>query len=132
SSEEQEKLLGPFRHARSDDQAHQEAIARLINATWVWVATDDEKIVGVLRGSPGRLHSLFVSKHAHRQGVGRKLMNTFEKEALKAGAEKITMVASLYAVPFYQSLGYKRTTRVYCGPCFDGTVFPYQPMKKVL
>lgn len=132
SSEEQERLLGPFRHARSDDASHQEAIAQLILATWVWVATDGEKIVGVLRGSPGRLHSLFVSKHAHRQGIGRKLMNAFEKKAFKAGVEKITMQATLYAVPFYQSLDYKRSTGVRTGSCFDGTGFKYQPMKKVL
>ena len=131
-SDEQEKLLGPFRHANSDDEAHQADIAKTIRAPWVVVAVDTDEIVGVLRGSPGRLHSLFVSKHHHHAGIGRKLVDVFERRCRKTGAEKVTLLASLYAVPFYQALGYKRTTRVYCGSCFDGTVFPYQPMKKVL
>ncbi len=132
SEEEKEKLLGPFRHAHSNRKAHQSQIAEVIRAPWVLVALDADEIVGVLRGSPARLHSLFVSKKRHGCGIGRQLMTAFERRVSKTGAEAITLLSSLYAVPFYQSLGYKRTTRVYCGPCFDGTVFPYQPMKKVL
>jgi len=131
---EQEKLLGPFRHAASDDPKEQEHIAALIQAPIVLVATDEEPaaIVGVLRGSPGRLHSLFVRESHHRQGIGRRLMTAFEHEVHQAGHEKITMQATLYAVPFYLSLGYKRSTGVRSGPCFDGAGFKYQPMKKVL
>jgi len=132
SEEEKEKLLGPFRHAHSNRKAHQSQIAEVIRAPWVLVALDADEIVGVLRGSPARLHSLFVSKKRHGCGIGRQLMTAFERRVSKTGAEAITLLSSLYAVPFYQSLGYKRTTRVYCGPCFDDTVFPYQPMKKVL
>jgi len=132
SDEEKERLLGPFRHAHSSDDAHQAQIAKVIRAPWVLVAVDCEAIVGVLRGSPGRLHSLFIRKDYHGRGIGRRLMTAFERKVKKAGESKITLQSSLYAVPFYQSLGYKRTTRALCGPCFDGTVFPYQPMKKVL
>jgi len=132
SDEEQEKLLGPFRHAHSDDSDHQARIAAVIEAPRILVAVHEDQIVGVLRGSPGRLHSLFVRKDCHRLGVGRRLVMTFEKEVLDAGVNVIKLLASLYAVPFYQALGYKRTTRAYCGPCFDGAVFPYQPMKKIL
>jgi len=131
---EQEKLLGPFRHASSDNPKHQERIATLIQAPTVLVAEDKEQgaIVGVLRGSPGRLHSLFVRESHHRRGVGRRLMAAFEREVRKDGGDKITMQATLYAVPFYKSLGHKRSTGVRSGPCFDGTDFKYQPMKKVL
>jgi len=132
SPEEQEKLLGPFRHARSRSAEKQAQVARLIRAPWVLVAVEDEKILGVLRGSPGRLHSLFVHKCAHRRGIGRRLMEAFERRCAKDGVEKVTMQSSLYAVPFYQSLGYKRSTGVRTGACFDGESFPYQPMKKVL
>lgn len=131
---EQEKLLGPFRHAGSDDVKHRERIASLIRAATVLVAQDQEtgQIVGVLRGSPGRLHSLFVRESHHRHGIGRRLMATFERTVRKAGCDKITMQATLYAVPFYQCLGYRRSTGARVGVCFDGTGFKYQPMKKVL
>jgi len=130
--EEQERLLGPFRDARSRSAARRAEIARLIEAPWVLVAVEGERIVGVLRGSPGRLHSLFVHKRAHRRGIGKRLMEAFERRCQKAGATKITMQSSLYAVPFYQALGYVRSTGVRKGPCFDGVGFPYQPMTKVL
>lgn len=132
SPEEQEKLLGPFRHADSTDAADREAIAALIRAPIVLVAVDEKRIVGILRGSPGRLHSLFVRSSHHRRGIGRRLMTAFEEEVRGTGAGKITLQATLYAVPFYRALGYKRSTGVRSGRCFDGNGFPYQPMKKIL
>ena len=132
SPEEQDLLLGPFRHARSADPAHREAVAGLIEAPMVFVAEDEGRIVGVLRGSTGRLHSLFVAASRHGQGIGRRLVAHFEEACLAQGAAKITLSSSLYAVSFYARLGYKRSTGVRSGPCFDGEWFPYQPMKKVL
>lgn len=132
SPTEQEKLLGPFRHAYSADPEHRQRIAGTIRAPFVLVAEDERtgQILGVLRGSPGRLHSLFVHGDAHRRGIGRSLMTTFEDTVRSAGTDKITLQASLYAVAFYQRLGYKRSTGVRCGRCFEGTGFPYQPMRK--
>ena len=63
-------LLGPFWHARSPEQVHREAIADVIRACMVFVAEDRGEIVGVLRGKPDRLQSLFVRKDHHRQGIG--------------------------------------------------------------
>jgi 8-oxo-dGTP pyrophosphatase MutT (NUDIX family)/ribosomal protein S18 acetylase RimI-like enzyme len=132
SPEEQELLLGPFRHARSPDAAHRQAIAEVIQAPMMWVAQDGDKIVGVLRGKTGRLHSLFVDGSYHGQGIGRRLVTHFEQACLQQGATAITLGASLYAIPFYTRLGYKKSTGVRSGPCFDGRDFPTQPMKKVL
>jgi len=130
--EEQEKLLGPFRHAHSNDEARQRDIAAVICAPTVLVAVEDNRTVGVLRGSPGRLHSLFVQANDHQRGIGRHLMTVFEQKIRKTGHGKITLQSSLYAVPFYQALGYKRSTGIRSGSCFDGTGFKYQPMKKLL
>jgi len=132
SSEEQERLLGPFRHAGSDREEHRDAIANIIKATWVLVAEQDGEIVGVLRGSPGRLHSLFVREDRHRNGIGRMLMRELERMSRDKGADTLTMQSSLYAVPFYKSLGYKTDGAVQYGDCFDGADFPYQPMRKDL
>jgi GNAT superfamily N-acetyltransferase len=131
---EREKLLGPFRHAYSDDAQHQQRIARTIRAPLVLVAEDEEtrQILGVLRGGPGRLHSLFVRGRAQGRGIGRGLMTAFEEAERRAGGDGITLQAALLAVPFYQRLGYKRSTGVRVGRCFDGAGFPYQPMKKML
>jgi len=133
SPEEQEKLLGPFRHADSSDAEHRAAIAATIDAPWVLVAENPQGILsGVLRGRPGRLHSLFVDAAYQHCGIGRRLMEAFEQQVRKTEADKITLQSTLLAVPFYQKLGYKRSTGVRSGRCFDGDGFRYQPMKKLL
>jgi GNAT superfamily N-acetyltransferase len=132
SPEEKERLLGPFRHARSPDQAHQEAIARVIRASMVFVAEDGGHIVGVLRGRKDRLQSLFVREDHHRQGVGRRLVERFEQECARQGGSIVRVAATLYAIPFYTAMGYRKTTGLRSGWSFEGTGLRYQPMKKVL
>lgn len=124
-------LLGPFRHAHSDDPAHRAAMVAIIQAQIMLVAEDKEgHIVGVLRGRPDRLQSLFVAGAWHGQGIGRQLVERFETQALAEKTRAIRVASSLFAVRFYQRLGYKKTTGVRAGPCFDGDYFPYQPMIK--
>jgi putative acetyltransferase len=130
--DEQERLLGPFRYAWSHDPDHQRRIAEVIDAPVVLVAEVKRAIVGILRGRPGRLHSLFVREACQRRGIGSQLVSAFERELGKVGSERITLQSTLNAVPFYEKLGYRRSTGVRSGPCFEGTGFRYQPMKKTL
>lgn len=132
SADELGKLLGPFRHARSAEPAHREAIAQAIRAPIVLVAEEDGQIVGVLRGRKERLASLFVRGDRHRQGIGRRLVEQFEQECRRQEVTVIRVAATLYAIPFYAALGYRRTTGVRNGWSFGGTGLKYQPMKKVL
>jgi len=130
--EEQDRLLGPFRHAFSDLREHQDAIRDVVRAPMLYVAETGEDLVGVLRGRDHVLASLFVRGDVHRRGIGRALVERFERDLRRRGIRWVRVAATLYAVPFYQRLGYKRTTGV--RPChsFDGTDLRYQPMKKVL
>ncbi|MBU0490544.1 MAG: GNAT family N-acetyltransferase [Chloroflexi bacterium] len=125
-------FLGPFRHAGSPEKPHQEAIAQVIRSALVLVAEDDGEIVGVLRGRKDRLGSLFVRGDHHRQGIGRGLVEQFELEYLQQGATVIRVAATLYAVPFYLAMGYKRSTGVRTGWSFEGHGLQVQPMRKVL
>jgi GNAT superfamily N-acetyltransferase len=131
SPEERQLLLGPFCYARSREPAHREAIARVVQAAMVFVAEENGDIIGVLRGKADRLQSLFVRGDYHRRGTGRMLVEHFEQACLGQGATVIRLAATLYAVPFYARLGYKRTTGVRLGWSFGGRL-KYQPMKKVL
>ena len=130
--EEQDRLLGPFRHAFSDDPNHQDAIGAVVRSPILYVAEDGKDIVGVLRGRENVLASLFVRGDHHGKGIGRKLVERFERDSRKQGVESIRVAATLFAVLFYQSLGYKKTTGIRVTDCFDGTGLPYQPMKKEL
>jgi len=130
--EERGPFLGPFQYAASDQEAHQQEIARVIRAAMVFVAEDRGEIVGVLRGKSDKLQSLFVREDHHRRGVGRQLVERFEQECRQQNSAEIKLMATLYAVPFYQAVGYKRTTGVRKMRSFDGEGLQYQPMKKVL
>ena len=98
----------------------------------LFVAEDDGKIVGVLRGRRERLASLFVSGDHQRQGIGRKLVKRFEQESIKQGVTVIRVAATLFAVPFYTAMEYKRSTGLRVGWSFEGQGLPVQPMRKVL
>ena len=138
SPEDQYRLLGPYAYARSEDPTFQAMIAEAIAAEVVFVAEDGRaggraEIVGVLRGRPGRVHSLFVDGDRHGQGIGRRLMEEFEEWCRARGVAKITLAATPYAVAFYQRLGYKKSTGMRSMRIFGAAApFPYQPMKKVL
>ena len=131
-------MLGPFAFAGSALPDHREALVRAIAAPSVWVAERNGEIVGVLRGgrTDGRgrtvLMSLFVSGQHHRLGIGRALVERFEQEYTAQGVRVFKLAATLYAVPFYLSLGYKRTTNVRTTRSFGERGLPYQPMRKVL
>ena len=125
-------FLGPFQHASSPEKFHQEAVARVIEASMVLVAEKDETVVGVLRGRRDKLQSLFVHGDYHRQGIGRRLVAQFEQDCVKQGATVIRLMSTLYAVPFYQAIGYRKSTGVRRMRSFEGEGLEYQPMKKVL
>jgi len=132
SPDELEKLLGPFWYARSQEAGHQEAIAVVIEAEMVYVAQDEGEVVGVLRGRRERLQSLFVRGDYHRQGIGRQLVERYEHACRQQESRQVKVAATLYAVPFYTRMGYKKTTGLRPGWSFGGSGLVYQPMKKVL
>ena len=128
--EEQDRLLGPFRHALSDDPKHREAIRAVVGSPMLYVAIEDSKIVGVLRGRENVLASLFVDGDYHRRGIGRQLVARFERDSRARGVEWIRVASTLYAVAFYQSMGYKKTTGIRRCHSFEGSDLKQQPMKK--
>ena len=132
SPENQELMLGPFRYAYSSNRSHQAAIFDILQSSIFLVAEADGQIVGVLRGRKERLASLFVRKDFHHQGIGRSLVHGFEAEMHTQGVAIVRVAATLYAVPFYKKLGYKKSTGVRKSWSFDGYGLPIQPMKKTL
>lgn len=77
-----------------------------------YVATAKNKIIGMIRGRPERIGGLFVDGSQHGKGIGRALMSRFEAEARKRKSGEIKVRSSLYAAPFYQALGYRKTTGI--------------------
>ena len=77
-----------------------------------FIAVQNNKIMGVIRGNSSKIGNLFVKEEYHKKGIAKKLISRFEKEAKKNNSKEIKICASLYAIPFYQKMGYKKTTGI--------------------
>lgn len=78
------------------------------------------------------MQSLFVSGKHHRHGIGQKLVQRFEKEYTARGVTVFKLLATVYAVPFYLEMGYRKSTGLRCIHSFEGRGLPSQPMKKIV
>jgi ribosomal protein S18 acetylase RimI-like enzyme len=92
--------------------------APMIAAQQVWLAEEDDDVVGVLVLVPEESHLMIYSvavdpKHQHR-GIGRKLMALSEQEALRQGYDQVqlyTNVKMTENISIYSRLGYLITKR---------------------
>jgi ribosomal protein S18 acetylase RimI-like enzyme len=99
----------------------------------VYVAVLGDKIVGMIEGrhqedGQGRISRLFVSKHYHKRGIAKSLVNRIEVLYKGKGIKSMVASSSLYAQIFYNKMGYKKTRGVVKSEK-NGMV--YQPMKKI-
>lgn len=101
--------------------------SRYDSAPICFVAVDKIKIVGVIRGDEIRLKNLYVDTTYFRKGIGKKLYEKFEAKARKLGYPHIKIYSSIYAIPFYEAVGFKKTR----GPV-KVKGLNMQPMKKIL
>lgn len=76
----------------------------------ILVAEDDGLIAGygVLNTAESRVDALFVRPFWTRSGIATRLLRQLEMSAAFDGCETLSVVSSLNAVPFYESLGYQR------------------------
>lgn len=66
---------------------------------------------GVLNGRTHRIDAVFVHPANRGEGVGSSLVRQFESRARVDGISELSLLSSLNAVGFYESLGYWETGR---------------------
>lgn len=73
----------------------------------IWGAYINKKLVGMIatRNKGSHIALFFVDGVYHRQGIGRKLIET----VLKNSSNELTVNSSPYAKVIYQHLGFKET-----------------------
>lgn len=96
-------------------------------ATIFYVAVENDKIIGTIRGTFDRISSLFVDGNQHKKGIGKTLLKKFEKEAKKKGYNMIKLRSQPYSVKFYEKNGYKKTVGLR-----NSKGLKVYPMKKIL
>ena len=79
----------------------------------MYVVCDNEKIIGcgAIAGYWGSLTesillTIFVLPEYHKQGIGRKIIETLEKDEFFLRASRIEIPASITACEFYKKMGY--------------------------
>ena len=98
-----------------------------LNKPIFFIAKDKQKIIGLIRGTPDKISSLFIHGNYQKQGLGKKLIELYEIASKKQNSKSIKVRASLLAVPFYKKMGFKKTTGL---RMFQG--MKMYPMKKEL
>ncbi|CUB22925.1 putative N-acetyltransferase YjcF [Bacillus safensis] len=82
-------------------------------ATHFVIYNDDKKPQAAARlriideGSKAKLERICVLKEARSFGLGHKLLEALESEAIANGAKEAVMHAQVHALPFYEKKGYK-------------------------
>ncbi|KMO43727.1 acetyltransferase [Methylobacterium tarhaniae] len=101
---------GPDTIARVARGFMPDGIAAMIAGRQVFVAVDDERILGTASLDGGVVRAVFVAPDAQGRGIGRALMAEIERTAQGAGVATLTLQSSLTAVGFHDRLGF-RTVR---------------------
>ena len=78
-----------------------------------------------------RIRAFFVHPAAARQGLGRRLLEHCEAQALRAGFSRTELMATLPGVPLYEAAGYQALEQVTCELPGCGPV-PFVRMGRVL
>lgn len=74
-----------------------------------------------------KLQRIAVSKDARGTGLGRALLQAMLDRAMELGKSEARLDAQVYAIPFYEKLGFKAE-----GPEFDDAGIPHRLMRKKL
>lgn len=78
----------------------------------IWVAEDNQKVLGFIAVWPADyfVHHLYVDRSAHRQGVGKRLINAVSQHYRHAIGLKC-LCNNQNAIQFYQSQGFRELSR---------------------
>ena len=98
-----------FPLAHTDDDVRSWIRERLIPNDEVWVAVDEERVVGLLALAPGWLEQLYVAPDRLGQGIGRRLMEV-AKTRQPGGLQLWTFQVNARARQFYESHGFAAFT----------------------
>ncbi len=69
-----------------------------------WQVADDDE-------PAARIRKVFVDPAHARRGIGAKLVLEMERQARLAGFTRLTVRSNINAVPLYERLGYRETSR---------------------
>ena len=92
---------------------HPENVLKRASWTHFYVAEEKRNIIGCGAIGPywdkideSSLFTIFISPEHQGKGIGRKIIETLEKDGYFLRAKRIEIPASITAIPFYKKMGY--------------------------
>lgn len=73
----------------------------------IHVAELDSRVVGFVSRSDNFLNALYLSPEAKGMGIGKKLLQFFEKNVIELGFSEIKLTSTITALPFYRHAGFQ-------------------------
>lgn len=92
--------------ARVEKSFSPTAVSILIRQRQVFVAIENDGVVGTASLDGQVVRSFFVLPASQRKGIGRKLMEAIEQAASDSGVEVLSVPSSVTAEAFYIQLGF--------------------------
>ena len=83
------------------------SLCELAKKRVIFVAVEGNVIVGTASLGGDQVHAVFVHPARQGQGIGRRLMEAVESEARARGEPGLILFASVSAVPFYETGGWR-------------------------
>ena len=77
----------------------------------MFVAEQGRRLAGFSSLLGDEVRAVYVHPAFARRGVGGLLLKKVEREATKLGLERLCLLSSLNAIPFYRSQGYRGSRR---------------------
>ncbi len=108
---EKENPILNYQLVRDEDQPEE-----LITASKkgkMWVAFENNKIVGTLSLQDKRLRRFFVHPDYQRQGIGKQLIKTIIKYMKNNNINEIWVGSIMRAVPVYEKFGFKKVRQFF-------------------
>jgi GNAT superfamily N-acetyltransferase len=89
-----------------------ERICEISKTREIYVALDNELILGTASRKDDTIYTVFVHPEYHGRGIGTSLMHHVEQLARMSGYSSTKVPASVTSVGFYEQMGYQKVMEV--------------------
>jgi GNAT superfamily N-acetyltransferase len=112
--------------ARVEQSFSPAAVSDLLQRRLVFVAINNETIVGTASLDGQVVRTVFVHPRCQGRGIGRALMTKVERAAVDRDVAVLAVPSSVTAEPFYAKLGFTRVRDSFHGE--ERTIFMERPL----
>ena len=110
-----------------------ERLRAAISAGYITVCADSEndEVLGYGSRLNDEIHALYVSSQQQNEGIGTRILDRMEQDAISEGVKELHFHSTITALPFYTSKGYRAISK-HQVPLTDGKMLDTVKVSKFL